>query len=571
MSETISSPGVVLNENNQSFTTSQPIEVSSAIVGPTVKGPVEVPTVVTSYSEYVNTFGSEFVSGSKIHTFLTSISAFNYFERGGTSLLVTRVTSGSFTPATSSFISGSDTPNNVFEIETLSEGEIMNSESPEFPNGALPSGSTDNLRFEITTIDTSSGTFNLLIRRGDDNTNSPVVLENWRNLSLDPFNPNYIEKVIGNQKSQLSNDGGEYFIEMLGEYPNQSNYVRVKKVNNKTPNYLDNNNNPLPQYVDKLPIPQRGTFGGAIGSILPSGVGNYYKNIDNNNTQGLQASDYQNVLNLLGNREEYKYKYITVPGLIYSLSTHTPLLNQLITRCRERGDTLAVIDTMPYGSMVNPTVNSTSPLDNTYAATYWPWVQTIDPNSGENIWIPASTLIPSVYAFNDLVAEPWFAPAGTSRGLLPTVLRAERNLQKPTRDLLYKANINPLITTPNLGVVVFGQKTLPKQKSALDRVNVRRLLIELKNFVENVANTLVFEQNTVATRNEFLSEVNPFLNSVQQREGLDDFRVIMDETNNTPTTIDNNELIGQIFIKPTKTVEFIIIDFNITPSGVTFE
>jgi len=583
MAETIISPGVVMNENNQSFITQQPTTVGAAIVGPTVKGPVEVPTIVSSYSQYVNKFGTTFTSGSQSYTYLTSISAYNYFERGGTTLLVTRVTSGSFTPAEldviedNSYVTGgyvdlgylvSDV---VFTLETLSEGIIMNSSSSLLPNGALTDGTSDNLRIQITNPSTTTGEFTLLIRRGDDNTNSPIVLESWNNLSLDPFSPNYIEKRIGNQKPTLVNDGGDYYLESVGSYANQSNYVRVKSVSKKTPNYLDNNGDPIPSYTLSIPVAQINAFSGAVGSNLPVGVGNYYKDIDDTNTQGLQASDYTSSINLLGNREEYQFKYISTPGLVSSLASHTSVLTSLITKCRERGDALAIIDTVGYGSMLNPTINSSSTIDNTYATTYWPWLQTIDPNTGEEIWAPPSTIIPSVYAFNDSVAEPWFAPAGTNRGLLPTVLRVERKLQQSTRDALYEANINPLTTSQNLGVVVFGQKTLQKQKSALDRVSVRRLLIELKSYIGQIANTLVFEQNTQSTRNEFLTQVNPYLSSVQQREGLDSFRVIMDETNNTPSTIDNNKLVGQIFIQPTKTVEFIQLDFNISPSGVTFE
>jgi hypothetical protein len=570
MPETILSPGVVLNENNQSFITQQPQEVGAALVGPTVKGPVEIPTVVTSYSQYLNKFGSTFVSGSQVYTYLTSISAYNYFERGGTTLLVTRVTSGSFTPSTSSFISGSDPlEGSIFELETLSEGLIMNSSSSLLPNGALSEGTSDNLRFQIISPNTSSGEFTLLIRRGNDNTNSPVVLETWSNLSLDPFSPNYIEKVIGNQKSNLTNDGGDYYLEYTGNYANNSNYIRVKSVARKTPNYLDNDGNPNPLFTSSIPTQQLGVFGGAVGSNIPSTPGNYYDNINGTNTQGLQASDYTDVLNLLSNKEEYKFKYISTPGLIRDF--HTNVVDSLITKCRERGDTLAIVDTVKYGENLIPTINSTSTIDNTYATTYWPWLQTIDPNSGEAVWVPASTIIPSVYAFNDSVAEPWIAPAGTTRGLMPTVLRAERNLQQSTRDSLYQSSINPLTTSPNLGVVVFGQKTIQKQKSALDRVNVRRLLIELKSFIGQIANSLVFEQNTTTTRNEFLSQVNPYLSSIQQREGLDSFRVVMDETNNTPQTINNNQLVGQIFIQPTLSVEFIQLDFNISPSGATFE
>jgi phage tail sheath protein FI len=179
-------------------------------------------------------------------------------------------------------------------------------------------------------------------------------------------------------------------------------------------------------------------------------------------------------------------------------------------------------------------------------------------------------MIPAVYAFNDSVSEPWFAPAGINRGGLDTVVRAERKLSQTNRNDLYIGNVNPIATFPGTGVVVYGQKTLQKKASALDRVNVRRLLIALKSYISQVANNLVFEQNTIATRNQFLSQVNPYLESVQQRQGLYAFRVIMDDSNNTPDVIDRNQLIGQIYLQPTKTAEFIYLDFNILPTGATF-
>ena len=150
------------------------------------------------------------------------------------------------------------------------------------------------------------------------------------------------------------------------------------------------------------------------------------------------------------------------------------------------------------------------------------------------------------------------------------VVRAERRLTSTNRDTLYEANVNPIATFPQQGVVVFGQKTLQKAASALDRVNVRRLLIALKSFIGQIADNLVFEQNTLATRQNFLTQVNPYLASVQQRQGLFAFKVVMDESNNTPDVIDRNELIGQIFLQPTRTAEFIILDFNVLPTGATF-
>ena len=231
---------------------------------------------------------------------------------------------------------------------------------------------------------------------------------------------------------------------------------------------------------------------------------------------------------------------------------------------------MAVIDLVRYGSNITTVTLQAKTYDTSYGAAYWPWVQTIDPDTARQVWVPASTLIPGIYAFNDRVAAPWFAPAGQNRGIMSTAVRAERYLTQGNRDTLYENKINGIVTFPNTGVTVFGQKTLQKKKTALDRINVRRLLIELKNFISQVADTLVFEQNNVTTRNNFLSQVNPYLNSVQNQQGLTEFRVVMDESNNTPTTIDNNQLIGQIFLQPVRSAEFIILDFNVLPTGATF-
>jgi phage tail sheath protein FI len=193
-----------------------------------------------------------------------------------------------------------------------------------------------------------------------------------------------------------------------------------------------------------------------------------------------------------------------------------------------------------------------------------------DPDSGQRVWVPASTLIPGVYANNDRTAEAWFAPAGINRGGLGQVLQAERKLTQANRDTLYTGKVNPIATFPGRGVVVFGQKTLQNQASALDRVNVRRLLIALKSYIGQTAQTLVFEQNTAATRNNFLASVNPYLESVVQRQGLYAFKVVMDESNNTPDVVDRNQMVGAIYLQPTKTAEFIILDFNVLPTGATF-
>ena len=571
MGETIVSPGVVANENNQSYVTQAPIQSGAAIIGPTVKGKVGIPTLVTTYSEYSNKFGTTFISGSQTYSYLTSISAYNYFNNGGQTLLVTRVASGSFTPATASIVQISTSQS--FQLATLSEGTIMNSNSTQFSNGTLASGSIDNLRYQVSSYDTGSGTFTLLIRQGNDSTYAPSVLETWSNLSLDPLSTNYIEKVIGNQYEQVKNDSGEYYIDLVGTYPNKSKYVRVNLVSNPTPEYFDNSGIPKNQYTSSIPQLQSGSFGGAIGSNIPSGMsGSYYENISNSNTQGLPASAYTTSINLLANKDAFKYNFITLPGIIAdgtNYASHYSVATSLISMVQSRGDSMTIVDIVGKGANILSVTSNALAIDNSYVATYWPWTQTIDPNTGQQVWVPASTLIPGVYAFNDSLTDPWHAPAGTTRGVLSNVITTERNLTQGNRDSLYRVNVNGIATFPNSGVVVFGQKTLQKKTNALDRVGVRRLLIEVKSYISQIANNLVFEQNTENTRNSFLAQVNPYLNSIKQREGLDDYKVIMDTSNNTPTTIDNNQLIGQIYLQPTKTIEFIILDFNILPSGVS--
>ena len=192
MAEKIVSPGVYTNEIDQSFLPAALGPIGAAIVGPTVKGLVEIPTLVTSFSEYQAAFGTTFLSGSDEYTYLTSISAYNYFQQGGTSLLVSRVTSGSFGPAESTDILNTHVAaTNAFTLETISEGEIMNNNDTEGTNHILPNGTSDNYRWQIVNPNTSSGVFSVVIRRGDDNINSQIVLETFTNCSLDPKSDNY--------------------------------------------------------------------------------------------------------------------------------------------------------------------------------------------------------------------------------------------------------------------------------------------------------------------------------------------------------------------------------------------
>jgi phage tail sheath protein FI len=223
-----------------------------------------------------------------------------------------------------------------------------------------------------------------------------------------------------------------------------------------------------------------------------------------------------------------------------------------------------------YDQTISSATQQANNLDSSYGATYWPWIQLRSRETGKLVFCPASTIVPAVYEYNDKVSAEWFAPAGLTRGGLSTVIQPEKRLTVTQRDTLYNSSVNPIAIFPGQGTVIYGQKTLQKKASALDRVNVRRLLIALKRYIGNVAETLVFEQNTQATRNTFLNQVNPYLQYVQQKQGLYAFRVVMDDTNNTPAVVDRNQLVGAIYLQPTKTAEFILIDFNILPTGATF-
>jgi hypothetical protein len=210
-------------------------------------------------------------------------------------------------------------------------------------------------------------------------------------------------------------------------------------------------------------------------------------------------------------------------------------------------------------------------IDNNYAATYFPDVFIEDPSNFRRVKVAPSIAALGAIGFNDKVSYPWFAPAGFNRAALDFVTNVHVRLNNGDRDVLQDARINPIATFPNTGYVIFGQKTLQLAKSALDRVNVRRLLLEVKRIVADIANRqLLFEQNTVATRQKFVNSVIPQLALIQAQSGIERFRVVMDETNNTTADADANRVNGRIVIVPTRVIEFIAIDFIITNAGVEF-
>ena len=552
--------------------------------------------------EFIDNFVTEFNSMDKFSGFVASNKSNTTIVMSGSSIgtggngLVFSSGSGTTKIAVTSTEGGTDSSTEVtaFKLSTLSDGSIMNNaSSTTTSNNILLSGSKHNIRYEVSNVNNKKGTFTLAIRRGDDNIKRKQTLETFTNINLDPNSTNYIGKAIGDMVQNIRTDGTTKYLQMSGSFPNKSKFVRVSNIDN-TIDYIDENGDVRVGAASaSLPLAGSGSSHGgfsggadgfsgfdALGNHLGTRTGvqpvNFYEFISTNNSQGFDPTTagegktgYEDALDLLANQDEFDVNLILAPGIVSSV--HTSIASKIIDVCEDRGDCFAILDPVTYGSTLASATTEAETRDSNFAAMYWPWVKVPDSQvAGTQRWVPPSTVMGGIYAFNDKVAHPWFAPAGLNRGGLDTVIMAERKLTQGNRDTLYDSNVNPIATFPGQGVTVFGQKTLQKKPSALDRINVRRLLIKVKKFIASSSRFLVFEQNTIQTRNRFLGIVNPFLDTVQSQSGLSAFRVVMDETNNTPDTIDRNQLVGQLFLQPTRTAEFIVLDFTIQPTGASF-
>ena len=294
------------------------------------------------------------------------------------------------------------------------------------------------------------------------------------------------------------------------------------------------------------------------------------------NSQGFDLSTstakgsvaYVKGINAVSNPDDFDINLVSVPGVVRRL--HSYVFDKVTDMVEAREDAFFIGDVTDGGDTIADAISQGEAVDSNYVGTYYPWVKTIDSRTNKLTTIPPSVLMPGIYASNDAVAAEWFAPAGLNRGGIVGAVSVLNRLTHSERDTLYEGKINPIAQFPGEGIVAFGQKTLQDKASALDRINVRRLMIRVKKYIASTSRYLVFEQNTSQTRGKFLNTVNPYLEGIQQRQGLYAFRVVMDESNNTPDVIDRNILAGQIFLQPTKTAEFIVLDFNILPTGASF-
>lgn len=317
--------------------------------------------------------------------------------------------------------------------------------------------------------------------------------------------------------------------------------------------------------------------GGAASSYVASGFGSAVNGTGKDNNG---VASYNAAVDIMTDPYSVGINILTLPGI------REPYINDLTSKkVADYGLALHIMDIPSYSddgyrlyddSTSKPSVKETisaldaRSIDNNYVSTYFPDVFIDDSSNSRRVKVPASVAALGALGFNDRVSYPWFAPAGFNRAALDFVKNVSVRLNVSDRDALYDSRINPIATFPRLGFVIFGQKTLQIKKSALDRVNVRRLLLEVKRIIIGIANRLVFEQNTPVVRNRFVSDSVFQLGLIQTQAGLEAFQVVMNETNNTQEDIDLNRLNGRIVIVPTRSIEYIAIDFIITNAGVQF-
>lgn len=298
-----------------------------------------------------------------------------------------------------------------------------------------------------------------------------------------------------------------------------------------------------------------------------------------NDEKNINESSVISALNEFNNAESIDINLIAVPDF----PGEKVIINKLIQLCEvERGDTFALVDP-PQSLTVQQVVEwhngdgqwaNENALNSSYAALYYPWVQIYNQFTESLQWVPPSVKIVSVYAYSDSVSEVWFAPAGLNRGRLFTTEKTERNLNVNDRDYMYSTMtnaVNPIVNFIADGIVVYGQKTLQRKPSATDRVNVMRLLLYMKKVLATAVKYLLFEPNDELTWILYRQLVEPFVEDIRRRRGLYEFKVVCDHTTTTPYDIDNNTMIGEIWLKPTKAAERIINRFILTSTGADFE
>ena len=507
----------------------------------------------------------------------------------------------------------------LFTIYTISDGQEANRD----------------VKIAIENINSTTKTFDIVVRQYGDTNASPVILERFVKLTMDKTDSNYLLKQIGDSRDET------------GEYPLISRYIFVE-VYDSTIDYV----NQLPYGFSRIAAPIHGdadfpeftmVSGYTTSTTLsrqnlgvdylttdpdlfmyghssawdleatvvdayikgyhlnsaattvhyqagPSAITEYTtsqakflvpvlggndgwiwssstRDLLNDTPSATEETQWKAAIDTIKSTETYDINLMAVPGVAVT----NPIGTYAIEIAEDRADTFYVGD-FPDGYETSAGAAAlTASIDSSYAGTYWPYVRINDSDNQQVVLLPPTAQVLEALAYTDNISYPWFAAAGMNRGVLTDVVSVKYKLNQNDRETLYDAKINPVVSFAGQGMAIWGQKTLQTRTTALDRVNVRRMMIYVEKVIAGASKYLVFEQNDETTWDRFKGMVQPILDNVKIKRGLIDFRVIMDETTNTPDMIDRNQMVGKIYIKPTKTAEVITIDFNLMAQGASFD
>lgn len=505
----------------------------------------------------------------------------------------------------------------LFTVYTISDGVEANKD----------------IKIAIENINTATTTFDLVVRQFSDTNANPIAIERFSSLSMNPTNANYICKAIGDSRDETGDyelvskyiyveaeadapisglpygynrivapmSGGTAF----PQFPMTTSYVSTTSMKRQIlgldyetidPDHLMNGwssawdldksstnyikgfhlNSSADQVYYQVGPSAATAYNKTTAKFLVPVLGGNDGWVNSADTRALLSSDtpttseetqWKDALDLLANTEAYDINLLATPGV----RIDNAIGSYAIEIAETRADCLYVADMPSYITTAEGAGNVTSSIDSNYACTYWPYVKVYDSDNERDVTIPPTSNALEAIAYTDQVSYPWFAPAGMNRGLLTNVIRAQYKLSQDDRDTLYENKCNPIATFPGQGIVIWGQKTLQTRTTALDRINVRRMMLYAKKVIAGASLYLDFEQNDETTWDQFKALVQPVLDLVKIKRGITDFRVIMDETTNTPDMIERGQMVGQIYIKPTKTAEAILINFNLMAQGAIFE
>lgn len=502
------SPGTYPQETDYSFYVKAISTSACGMIGVAERGPINTPTLVTSWEQFLRKFGGYITSG------YLAYAARGFFDNGGSVLWVNRIAhytditdKSTLTAVKATYtIKDRATPSvNTLQVDALTEGKWGEGMSIVIADGTLNSGTE----------------FNLTVKEDG------VIVEVFTNLSMSATATNYVEKVI--------NEVSEYIT-----------------VTNKTSATASPNNRPA-----------TGTYTLASANDGLASIADDDYSGDSSQRLGLHAFNAVDALNI-----------ICVPG-----NTVGGVINAGLTYAEGRKDLVFIAETpigiepaaaLEFRKATGDYAGQHTAFNSTYGALYYPWIKITDPVTAKEKMIPPTGIVAGIFARSDAAAGVWNAPAGYQRGRVFNVKGVEYPTSKGERDTLYPEGINTIAEFTGEGVVVWGQKTLTTTPSALDRLNVRRLMCFMEESVAESTNFTVFEPNNPQTWRAFLRTVNPFLQDLKDKGALYAYQVQCDEETNTPAVTDRNEMVARIFVQPTKTAEFFILNFVLTNTGVSF-